>query len=455
MKVHKARFDLIISLGLLLLIICFSFILFFPVALLNAFYIHWLLLLFCLLFFLSSRGKISLSTDNQPPLHVSSIPWFIRIWLFQLCLFIVFLAICELIGYLLPIQNNIAPFLFRQSNIQMIWHLGLFPWAAICLVAISMSLVSYRYQEDAFMHRILNSLIKSGPRDAFGLVVNNSAKLATLLAFSSTFVLISLILAFLLSPVTVPIALGFHPSTLIIIALLALFSFLKPFKIFLKHLFSRKIPVTLSIIVLNILLAVLILLLSWLFQRFNQFNIAVPWLVRLFEKTGSDKLRLIFVYAWWIGWTPISAAYLAHMSQGYQIRQLILAGLSFPILFGIFISLDHTLTHHIPGHHPIFICVLGLVAFIGLIYLLTQKNMLSSLILSILPKAGPIKIRHHAFFFRKCVQIALLILYFYLPIGIVGIAVIALIMTLPFSLVILLITLTLLKWFFDKKMQFK
>lgn len=452
MKRAKPRRDLIYTLGPALIVLSFIIVFRFPKELLYAYRIYWLLLVFAIILIITRWGNYRIqSTDYVKP-YYPFFPWLTRIFTIELCLCAIFYSITQLINQSLPVLISKHPDAFMKTMQNNLITLGLFPWAGIAVVTVAMGYVSYCKNQDAYMHNVLMPIIKSSPRKIFGMNVNVDTKLATIYALSSTLAFISLSIANAFAYHTLPIVIGLHLSTTLIILFLILFAFTKPFFLFLKQMISAKYPLFIGILLLNLSIAATVLLLNWLFVSLEQIVFQLPWLVKFFQEKGWRTLWMIFSLSWWISWTPVVSANIARISRGYSIRQVVIGILLLPsIATGIL--LFTTPDEIALWNDPILDTLIGLVGFVGLFYFIAQKQALSALITSYLPKGGRYKHRDYHFYFRKCTQLTAMIIYFYLPTGLAGTTMFLFTFSLPFAVIILFILVALVKMLWQAKIQ--
>lgn len=450
MQYAKAHTKLLYIYSLIAIVISLILIEYATPYVIDSYYCHWFVLAIALLLCFSPFGHTKLSAQkNEAPRH-KCFAWLCRLWLLQIALFFVFIGITLEFSHWLPMPEPSYPAIISLSLNTFLKQYGLMPWALFALYAAGLGYYSYVRSEDVYFSNLLKPIIKSTPTTLLANVLNMYARSATFSALTTTFAFITLLIASLLTPSSIPLMIGFHVKTMIIIAALVLLGFTPPFKAAVKRLLDRRIPLYISTVSTLFFFAVFIWLLNALFVHLGDKPVQIPSLIQWLENKNPTQLWIIFSAAWWIAWTPLISAHIARLSRGHRIRNMILACLLLPFLFTLtFIEFPRILLTF--TEYPKTFSLIALIAFIYLVKILTEKTALPIMIRSYFPKQDEYKRRDHYFYFRKLFQTMIIIIYLFLPAGMAVTVFTTFIMALSFTLQIPVYLVTSLMRFNSKK----
>lgn len=438
MKIVKPRFGLLFGFVAISVVIC-AFLLYFATpAISYGYYANWAIVVTLIAFLVSPWGAQRFDENNVATLRYSFWPWWLRIVALELSLLLVYLGIANLCGQQLLIHTSKQPQLFLQSLFYLNIHLGLLPWAAIALLTTGMGYTSYRRNQDAHMSVVLYPLLKSDSAKALGLILDSTTRMATHIALATTLAMMMLLFLSLITTKNITVVHGFTPAAVSATLLLLLISFTHIYKRYLNKALSRNIPLFISIPLLCILSALLLLFIGILIEGISQgIKVDIPHIIKHLQQYGWRMSWHIFAASWWLAWVPVCSAFIAYYSRGRSIRELIIGVLALPLLLCMGLGLSHHFAWQGFTLSNTIITLIALVGFFGLLILIGNHQQLSMVIMSYLPKRGPFKHRDHYFFFRKNFQLAIGVLYVFLPGGITVTYAILFMLTLPFCLILL------------------
>ena len=381
---------------------------------LNAF---WLALALALIIIVSPWGSQRLPGNNDkptfPPLH-----WLLNIFAIQLSLTAAFLGICELCGQVLPIGTSLHPHLF-STNLQLfLTHYGLFPWSLYAICAVGFGVVAYRSKENGYFNKLLFPLFKSQEQQPLGLTFNGHTKLFSISGFSITLALLCVLLAALICSAFQPFTTGFTPGTVMLTIVLIFFAYTHYFRKYLTKSLTPPIPIPLANLKIAIVFVLLLIALNLVLSPLNkQTQLSTPKFITTLQQSNWMQFWHIFSASWWLVWTPIMGIFIARISRGYTVRQMLFASLLLPAITACVLSIwpPHSSWY---SPHPILGTVIAWVGFIGIIFMFMQHKMLPMFILSYLPNQDRYKHRDHQDFFRKVYRLATASLYLFLPAGV-------------------------------------
>ena len=408
MKIMKSYRQLIPVVAIPLLAIS-GVIVYFSSAAIQLFKIHWLALLMVLIFAIGPWGKQRLAPPGEETPRYPFWNWLGRIVSLQLCLGAVFLGVNAACAHTSSSFTPPQPALFQQTLKQLLVYEGLSPWAFFTLIAISMGYCSYCLQKDAYLADTVGTLARN---PTVRVVINFLGRMATAIAYSSAFCLISLLGA---SVVTVfPTVIGFTLTPVLVTVILLLITLTKIYRRLLNKLLGKEIPLIPGLFLWVVFLGVAIWFLNGFLAPWTNIPMAPPSLLKHWLDEPWRHLWLIFANSWWILWTPLAGITLARFSRGYRIRELAAGILALPLIISLALGFTPHLSWEIPPVTAVFIAGAGLL---GLFLITLNKKALPSFILIYLPREDHYKFRSYRRLFIKITQITMVFLFLYLPGG--------------------------------------
>lgn len=289
----------------------------------------------------SQFGKLKLGKDSEKP-EFSYVGWISMLFSSGIGIALLYFGAYEPLHHFLypPEATNLDKMKLAESAMaQTFLHWGLHGWALYALLAVSMGYFAYRRQLPLALRSVLQGLI--GERyngwignlvDAFGIVATLIAMVTNLgigaLVFlsglnylfdipESAFVLVSLVIIMMIVA-TIAAVSGVEKG----IAWISNFN-VRLLCIFLLFVFITGPTAT---------------LLDGFVQNIGDYvKILVPksFEMYLFNETAKEwsGMWTIFYWAWWIAWAPFVGMFIARISKGRTIKEVILGVLFIPLGF--------------------------------------------------------------------------------------------------------------------------
>ena len=441
MKTLKSRHDILFKATAIVIGFGLLAAFFIPQYLKILYFSHWLMILVSVVLIISGKSGFKLKNQSEPTPRYRLIPWIARIIGLQLGLFITFIAVSQI-----PIQQTVIVTLNANSWLnhikQLLFTFGYLPQAALAILAAAFVHVIYQQRQPAQISNLLQPLITTQDNDALALIINTSARVASIVTIALTFAVITLLLAITITPESITFRGGFYAGTIMLIIVLVALNYSKAFKALLKHLITSIKNWLVITIVLIVLLTALLTFGHYVFSAFDQFQIPTPNLMTRFSQQHSQSFWLIFMAGWWLGWLPASAIYLAKISSGHSIRLIVVVTMTCGILITTMLYALMHITMVFISAHEWLVALLGLIGFFGLLWQFQQQQMLPCLIELQLQKNNQYKHRNPTRYLIKLFQIAIIFIYLYLPGGITVASIGLFIFTLPFTLILIAIALS-------------
>ncbi|MDF1760996.1 MAG: BCCT family transporter [Coxiellaceae bacterium] len=378
--------------------------------------VNWLCLLLAAFYILGPWGKLRLDDADNPGKKYSLPRWLGLIFLLQLSMLMVYVGIYALCFNLLPVNNGAVSLTNTLATVWQQWII--YPWGIVAMLAVSLALNCYIQKEDAFISNVLAPLLKNKHDSLVTHISQLCIRNATLAGLSITFGFYLMIVAVLLTHNhTAMIPQGQKTSAFITALVMAVFGFLPFVKHGIAKLMRRQIPSILGICAIIVIGALIFLLLCVIFSTINVASNASgkPLYYDTLLKLGHKNVWMLLTVNWWLAFTPICGIIIGYISKGYTIRSCLIATLIGPAL----ISFAPHFHYWMPHWLLIMFILVGFIIFFGI---LTQKNIRSMLVIGYIPKGGKYKARDYHFFFRRVFRFSGFTIYFYLPIGVMYLA---------------------------------
>jgi len=424
-KYTKPRKDLMFILNPLVIILGIILFCYLPHVVSACFYLFWLSIACALFLILSPFGNKRLAQNAEDAvIRLPKLQWFVCILLLELGLYGIYCGISLLNGDVFLINGSAQSHLFSHSLKMQLLHYGLFPWSLYALIAIGMGVLGYCKQTDAYFSNLLKPFTKQGPQETLGLIVNNIARSSTLFGLSITLLFfIFLLLSFVISP-EIQLNIGFKTAALLTTLLLLVASFTNTAKQRVKRLFSNRISTTVSFPLFCVVLAILILVLNIISTTLssNTPTQSEPAIIARWIAYNRHTAWSFFSIVWWICLAPIVCGFIARVSKGYKIRDILLCVLAFPILLCVFFIVSRDFNFSSIAVSLLTLKIVSLISFLIVLPLLVNHANAPMMILAYFPKNGAPKPRDQQPFFLKLSRLTVVATYFYLVVGINGIS---------------------------------
>lgn len=378
--------------------------------------VNWLCLATAAFCVLSPWGGVVIDDEQSPGKLYGLFGWWLRIFLMQLSLILVYIGLHTLAYKALPVSNGQVDL---TDTLKTIWqHWALYPWGAVAMMTIAMSFTAYNQRRNAFVSSTAQDLLHNKDDSLLTHLLGICSRNALVAALSTTFGLYMLFAACLLvQGHTKAIATGLNTPAFIVALLMLVVAILPFTKSGVSRLMRRQIPSILGIVALILIGAIIVLILSGIAQsiEFGPSKQNNPIFYNDLKQLGPDGIWMLFSANWWLAFTPVCAFLIGRISKGYSVRMIIIGTLIGPAALAAAPHFHYWL-------NPVLLLVLiwaGFLLFFGLLSLDRNRSMLVQIYL---PKLGRFKSRDYHYFFRRVFRFAAASIYLYLPIGIMYLA---------------------------------
>ena len=416
MKKLATRGDLVYKIHVPILILLLLVTPYFSNYLQNIYYSCWLFLLGLIIIFFRKSSYQTLAGQRKKPFYL----WFILILLIGLSSTGSFIGTYyithQLVTVITPEHTKSLGNTFDQ-----LFYFGLFPWPMILFFAAKYAKHSYIDQKDTYFIDFLNPIIKQSANNSVGMVINAYVKHAVLiwLAAIITFSILTLYYALAVSN-KVPVVRGPNFATIISMAALISLLKIKAFNQQLRKVFQRKIPLWLSMLGLLFVTSIALISVTTFFYSLSAAHMEDPATIYQWLKSANWEVYwTLFIGLWWLLGTIPIALFIAHISQGYKIWQMILVGLITPTIVFVVHFVDQFSQTQI-ALPPAAIIILSLISSIILLICFLNWNNIAIYSTHYLPKADKAKHRNPQKWLRQMVSYIISTIYLYLPGGMVA-----------------------------------
>ena len=304
---------------------------------LNAFYIPMVTfyLIFILLLMISPFGKIRLGDDDDEP-EFTNLSWIAMLFSCGMGIGLVFWAVAE---PMLHFQSN--PFMqaeqamtgeAQQIAMRLTFlHWGLHPWATYVVVALCLAYFSYRKKMPLTFRSVLQPVFGKAIHGPLGGVVDLITVFVTVVGVATSLGLGAQQLNTGLNHLFgLPVSTTMQIALVTIITIIATLSVVTGLARGIRYLSLVNILLSILILLLIFLVASPSELVSEYLQNVLDYVVTVaPLSVWIDESSWQDSWTS-FYWAWWITWAPFVGMFIARISRGRTIRQLIFGALIVP-----------------------------------------------------------------------------------------------------------------------------
>ena len=226
------------------------------------------------------------------------------------------------------------------------YHWGLHPWAIYGLVALGLAFFSFNRGLPLTFRSIFWPVLGERIYGWPGHLIDVLSVLATLFGLSTSLGLgvqqVNAGLTFLSAtylPVTVPSATWVQVVLIAVITAMATLSVVAGLDGGVRRLSELNVKIMLSLLGFMLLVGPTVFILESYAQGLGTYvgNLAPMSLwTEAFEGSDWQGAWTLFYWGWWISWSPFVGMFIARISKGRTVRQLVLGVLLLPSMFSFF-----------------------------------------------------------------------------------------------------------------------
>lgn len=301
--------------------------------------ITFLVLVFMIFLAFSKYGKLKLGKEDDKP-EFNNLTWFGMLFSAGMGIGLVFWGVAEPLDHYIYPPMGIAPLTPQAANSAIVFsffHWGLHAWAIYSLVGLTIAYFRFRKGKKLLISQTLSPLIGDNIQSAKAKTIDTLAIIATAFGVATSLGLGAMQINGGLNQLF-GIEINYLNQFIIIVIATILF------------LLSASTGLEKGIKILsNINVGIAILLLVFVFAlgpTSKILEIFTNSLGTYLQNIVSMSLRLtpfkestwiadwtLFYWAWWIAWSPFVGVFIARVSKGRTIREFIVGVLLVPSLF--------------------------------------------------------------------------------------------------------------------------
>ncbi|MGQ9426659.1 BCCT family transporter [Gilvimarinus sp. F26214L] len=299
------------------------------------------MLIFVVWLALSPFGKVRLGKKDERP-EYRRLPWFVMLFSAGMGTGLVFWGVAEPLSHYLdpPVGDGSTAYSAREAMHYTFFHWGLHPWAIYMVFAVAVGYFHFRMDLPLAPRSILYPLLGERIRGPIGHGVDILCTVGTLLGVSTSLGLGAMQINVGLD-IFFPVGISPFVQVLIIavITLVATGSVVLGVRKGIRRLALLNLALA-GLLLLFVLIAgptVAILetfvnSIGLYFQKLVQTSFSINFA----RDTEWQATWTLFYWGWWISWSPFVGIFVARISRGRTVRELVAAGLVAPTLVTFF-----------------------------------------------------------------------------------------------------------------------
>ncbi|MGQ7245923.1 BCCT family transporter [Halomonas sp. V046] len=297
----------------------------------------------CLILVVLPLGRIRLGGRSARPEH-STLSWFSMLFAAGMGIGLMFWSVAEPVAYYSDWYGtplNVAaetPEAARAAIGATLFHWGLHPWAIYAVVGLSLAFFAYNRGLPLTLRSAFTPLFGARVRGWPGHVIDILAVLATIFGLATSLGLGATQAASGLHYLfDVPNTLGTQLAIIIVVTLVALFSVWRGIDGGVKLFSNINMVLALILLVFVIVAGSLTLFAANLGEAALAY---ASYLLPLSNWIGREDATwyhgwTVFYWAWWISWSPFVGMFIARISRGRTVREFVIAVLMVPTLVSL------------------------------------------------------------------------------------------------------------------------
>ena len=302
------------------------------------------LLGFAVYLLFSRFGKIRLGGEEAKP-EFSTISWIAMLFSAGMGIGLVFWAVAEPLYHFssppVPPLDPTAKHRLAQEAMGLTFlHWGLHPWAIYAVLGLGLAYAGFNKGLPLSIRSIFHPLLGDRVNGWMGHVIDTVAILATLFGVATSLGLgVSQVNAGLDASISTGQSLGIKLWLIAGITAIATISVVTGVKKGIRFLSELNMALAGIIILIVVVAGPTLAILNGYFQNIGYYIQNFARLASWGETyTGGQWQNgwTVFYYAWWISWAPFVAMFIARISKGRTVREFTMAVLIIPTLIGFF-----------------------------------------------------------------------------------------------------------------------
>jgi choline/carnitine/betaine transport len=292
-------------------------------------------------FFAFSRyGKIRIGGPEAVP-EFSTAAWYAMLISAGMGIGLMFWSVAEPIFHLAgpPPLFGVEPMTGAAGKAALattFFHWGLHPWGIYALVALALAFFAYNRGLPLTFRSVFYPILGKRIYGTWGNVIDILTVLATLFGLATSLGLgVGQAAAGLNFLFGTPTGTGFQVLLIAIITGMATMSVVAGLDAGVKRLSQININLALIFMLFIIVVGPTLFIFSAFTQSLGEYVAVLPQLSfwnEAFSGTDWQQGWTIFYWGWWISWSPFVGMFIARVSKGRSVREIVLGVMAFPTL---------------------------------------------------------------------------------------------------------------------------
>ncbi|MFD2043960.1 BCCT family transporter [Ornithinibacillus salinisoli] len=298
-------------------------------------------LIFAIYLIFSKYGQIKLGRPGDEP-EYSYITWFAMLFSAGMGIGLVFWGAAEPLSHFYSppygeAETNEAAKTAMQYSF---FHWGFHPWAIYATIALALAYFKFRKQSPGVVSAILEPLFGDKIKGRWGTLVDTIVVFATVFGVATSLGFGAIQISGGLSFVF-----GFDQTFLfqliiiLIVTVLYMISASTGLNKGIKYLSNANIVLAISLMLFLLFLGPTKFIMNMFTTTFGTYIQNLPSMSLRMTPFDTDNLDwikgwTIFYWAWWISWAPFVGTFIARVSRGRTIREFVTGVLLVPTIFG-------------------------------------------------------------------------------------------------------------------------
>ncbi|MEN2766591.1 glycine betaine uptake BCCT transporter [Ornithinibacillus xuwenensis] len=300
-----------------------------------------LFLVFSLYLIFSKYGGIKLGKPNDKP-EYSYITWFAMLFSAGMGIGLVFWGAAEPLSHFHnpPYGEAVTSDAAKTAMQYSFFHWGFHPWAVYATIALALAYFKFRKQSSGLVSGVLVPLFGERGINVWGTVVDFIVVFATVFGVATSLgfgaIQISGGLSFVFG---IDQTFLFQLLIILIVTVLYMLSASTGLNKGIKYLSNSNIVLAVALMLFLLFLGPTTFILNFFTTSFGNYIQNLPnmsFRMTPFNEDNTDWIKgwTIFYWAWWIAWAPFVGTFIARVSRGRTIREFVLGVLLVPTIFG-------------------------------------------------------------------------------------------------------------------------
>ena len=297
---------------------------------------------FLVILSVSSLGNIKLGNDEEEP-EFGFLSWLAMLFAAGMGVGLMFFGVAEpLTHYLSDITTGSAEHKQQEALLHTLFHWGIHAWAVYGTIALALAYFGFRYKLPLALRSCFYPLLKERINGKLGDLIDIMALLATLFGVITT-------LGFGASQLGAGLhqlgwisenSFSLQVVVIAVVMSLAIFSAISGVGKGVKILSELNLTLAFCLLIFVLVAGPTLYLLSAFSDNIgtylsNLVQLSFKTYVYEQEHTGWFSGWTILYWAWWCSWAPFVGLFIARISKGRTIREFIFGVLVIPSMFGI------------------------------------------------------------------------------------------------------------------------